>query len=78
MKKLYVGNLSFKATEEQVAGAVFGNRSAAGFAHAACAIVSRGNLVDSVLPKIGNDAEAEKAIAGSERQGFSWPRAGGE
>lgn len=62
MKKLYVGNLSFKATEEQVA-ALFAEISVTPDSLTLLRDRFTGQPRGFGFAEIGNDAEAEKAIA---------------
>ena len=62
MKKLYVGNLSFKATEEQVA-ALFSEISVTPDSLTLLRDRFTGQPRGFGFAEIGNDAEAEKAIA---------------
>ena len=76
MKKLYVGNLSFKATEEQVA-ALFSEIGVQPDSLSLLRDRFTGQPRGFGFAEIGNDAEAE-SDSGAERQGFPWSCAGGE
>ena len=77
MKKLYVGNLSFKATEEQIA-ALFSEIGVQPDSLTLLRDRFTGQPRGFGFAEIGNDAEADKADRSAQRQGFSGPRAGRE
>ena len=61
VKKLYVGNLSFKATEEQVQSLFSEDRRAAGFADACCETVLPDSREASALPKCATMPKPKKS-----------------